>query len=247
MAKQFLLSPAVEEFLGARSTTLTMHNAVDGDVGQRLHESFGKPTIPSVLVDGDPVPIFHPVQLRSLLGMPAEDGDGPEPWLPLAWDIASILDDWLRLLPVFTWEQLLAPTLSRGRNTRNLTVNVWRPIELLPVAYERHFFGWYTGEADLQVEAYLHTVEQVADYAQRGSWAWQSWLMELTELPEVDDPWLSSTRGDTAFSHLLRAQRFHAAFHHRQITDFLTTQGVAFDRQLDVTALPGIGLPDEIY
>lgn len=223
-----------------------MHNAIDGDVGQRLHESVGKPTIPSVLVDGDPLPIIHPVQLRSILGMPADDA-GPEPWLPMAWDIAAILDDWLRLLPRFSWDLLLAPTLSRGRNARNLTVNVWRPIALLPIAYERHFFGWYTGEADLQVEAYLHSTEEVVQYAQEGSFAWQAWLMELSELPEVDDPFLSSTRGDTSFSELLRLQRFHAAFHHRQITDFLQTNGVVFDRQLDVGAIAGIGLPEELY
>lgn len=199
-----------------------------------------------MLADGDPLPIFHPVQLRAILGMPAEDG-GPEPWLPMAWDIAAVLDDWLRLLPVFTWEQLLAPTLSRGRNTRNLTVNVWRPIALLPTAHERHFFGWFTGEADLQVESYLRSPEEVLDHAQRGSWAWQSWLMEVSELPEVEDPHISSTRGDTSFSDLVRAQRFHAAFHHRQIIDFLTTAGAQFDRRLDVTAMAGIGLPDELY
>jgi hypothetical protein len=199
-----------------------------------------------MLVNGEAMPIIHPVQIRSILGMPADEA-GPEPWLPMAWDIAAILDDWLRLLPLFSWEQLLAPTLSRGRNTRNLTVNVWRPIGLLPEAYDRHFFGWYTGEADLQVESYLHTPEEVVEYAQRGSSAWQGWLMEMTELPEVQDPFITSTRGDTTFSELLRLQRFHAAFHHRQITDFLETQGVAFDRRLDVGALPGIGLPDDLY
>lgn len=193
------------------------------------------------------MPIIHPVQLRGILGMPVDESAGPEPWLPMAWDIAGILDDWLRLLPLLTWEQLLAPTLSRGRNTRNLTVNVWRPIALLPKAYERKFFGWFTGEADLQVEAYLHTVEEVVEWAQAGSFAWQGWLMELTELPEVEDPFIVSTRGDTDFSELLRLQRFHAAFHHRQITDFLQTNRIAFDRQLDVAALPGIGLPDELY
>ena len=192
------------------------------------------------------MPIIHPVQIRSILGMPADEA-GPEPWLPMAWDIAAIMDDWVRLLPSFSWELMLAPTLSRGRNTRNLTVNVCRPIDLLPDAYRRHFFGWYTGEADLQVEAYLHTVEEVTAYAQRSSFAWQAWLMEQSELPEVDDPFLTSTRGDTSFGELLRLQRFHIAFHHRQITDFLTTSGVAFDRLMDVNALAGIGLPDELY
>lgn len=200
-----------------------------------------------MLVDGDPMPIIHPVQIRSILGMPVDGADGPEPWLPMAWDIAAILDDWVRLLPHYSWDQLLAPTLSRGRNSRNLTVNVCRPIELLPIAYQEHFFGWYTGEADLQVEAYLRTTEELAQFAQGISVTWQGFLMELSELPEVADPFLTSTRGDTSFSELLRLQRFHAAFHHRQITDFLQTEGVAFDRLLDVNALAGIGLPEDLY
>lgn len=192
------------------------------------------------------MPIIHPVQIRGILGMPPDES-GPEPWLPMAWDIAAVLDDWLRLLQVYDMDLLLAPTMSRGRNTRNLTVNVWRPIGLLPTAYERHFFGWFTGDADLQVEVYLQSVDEVVAFAQRGSHAWQAWLMELTEQGEVDDPFIASTRGDTAYSELMRLQRFHAAFHHRQIVDFLRSAGVDFTPRLDVGALAGIGLPDELY
>ena len=222
-------------------------NAIDGEAGQKRHESVGKPIIPSILVDGDPVPIIHPVQLRGILGMPAESGSAAEPWLPMAWDIAAILDDWVRLVGHYDWEQMLKPTLSRGRDTRNLTVNVARPIELLPAAYREGFFAWYTGEADLQVEAYLHTPEQVRSYMERVSHGWQAFLLEVSELPEVDDPAITSNRGDTAFSELLRLQRFHAAFHHRQICDFLDTEGIAVPRLLDVNAFTGIGLPEELY
>ncbi|RZU34152.1 hypothetical protein [Blastococcus saxobsidens] len=222
-------------------------NAIDGGAGQQRHEAVGKPIIPSVLVDGDPVPIIHPVQLRGILGMPDESGSAAEPWLPMAWDIAAVLDDWVRLVGHYEWDQLLEPTLSRGRDSRNLTVNVCRPIDLLPAAYREHFFAWYTGEADLQVEAYLHTTEQVRTYVERASRTWQAFLLEVSELPEVDDPFVVSNRGDTAFSELVRLQRFHAAFHHRQICDFLDNAGVPVARLLDVTAFTGIGLPEELY
>jgi hypothetical protein len=206
----------------------------------------GKPTVPSMLLDGRPVPVIHPVQVAGIIGM-ADPSGGPEPWLPLAWDVAAILDDWVRLLPSYSEEALLAPTLSRGRNSRNLTVNVCRPIALLPTAFREGFFAWYTGEADLQVEAYLRSVEEVTAYARAASDAWQGWLLEVSEEEGLPDPFVTSTRGDTSFSDLVRSQRFHAAFHHRQITDFLVTEGVAVERQLDVAAMGGIGLPEALY
>jgi hypothetical protein len=226
---------------------LVLADAIDGGVGQERHESAGKPLIPSVLVDGVPMPVIHPTQLRSILGMAGEATDEAEPWLPMGWDIAAILDDWVRLIEHCSWEQLLAPTLSRGRTPRNLTVNVCRPIEMLPRVYREHFFAWYTGEADLQVEAWLRSREAVVEYARAASVAWQSFLLELSELSAVDDPSLTTTRGDSTFSDLLRAQRFHAAFHHRQVVHFLQNEEIAVPQLLDVTAFAGIGLPASLY
>ena len=57
---------------------------------------------------------------------------------------------------------LVAPTPSRGRSVRNLTVNTFRPFELLVEARRSHTFRWYTGDADAERERPLVDHEKLA-------------------------------------------------------------------------------------
>jgi hypothetical protein len=219
-------------------------NAVDGREGQRRYVEAGSPIIPSLLVGGRTFPIMHPSQIASLLDLP-----GSEPGVDsvrLGWDTVSILDNWVELLPQVSWESLVAPTPSRGRSVRNLTVNTFRPFELLMEAWRSHTFRWYTGEADTERERPLVDREKLAGFARGTLRRWEDFLMETGE--ELgEDPKIESSRGKVSYSVILRSQKWHAAFHHRQIVTFLRSEGVGLEGALDVEAFEDLDLPREIY
>ena len=200
--------------------------------------------IPSLLVGGRTFPIMHPSQIASLLDLP-----GTEPGVDsvrLGWDAVSILDSWVELLPQASWASLMAPTPSRGRSVRNLTVNTFRPFELLMEAWRTHTFRWYTGEADAERERPLVDREKLIGFAQGIMRRWEDFLMESGE--ELGkDPEIESNRGTVPYSVILRSQRWHAAFHHRQIVAFLRSEGVGLEGALDVEAFEDLELPREVY
>jgi hypothetical protein len=76
------------------------------------------------------MPVLHVSQLADVLGLPWR---APLPPDVLAADTVTLLAAWASgIAPL---EALLAPTPSRGRSLRNLTVNVHHPFELLPRAW----------------------------------------------------------------------------------------------------------------
>jgi hypothetical protein len=219
-------------------------NAIDGGEGQRRYVEAGSPMIPSLLVGGRTFPILHPSQIASLLDLP-ETEPGVDS-VRLGWDAVSILDNWVELLPEASWASLVAPTPSRGRSVRNLTVNTFRPFELLVEARRSHTFRWYTGEADAERERPLVDYEKLAGFARRILYRWEDFMMESGE--ELgEDPEVASNRGMVPYSVILRSQRWHAAFHHRQIVAFLRSEGVELEGALDVEAFEDLELPREVY
>lgn len=219
-------------------------NAVDGGEGQRRYVEAGSPIIPSLLAGGRTFPIMHPSQIASLLDLPRSETGVDS--VRLGWDIVSILDNWAELVPQAPWELLVASTPSRGRSVRNLTVNTFRPFELLAEAWRSHTFQWYTGEADAERERPLTDHDKLARFAWEIMRRWEDFLMETgDELGE--DPEIESNRGKAPYSVILRSQKWHAAFHHRQIVAFLRSEGVGLEGALDVEAFEDLDLPREVY
>ena len=219
-------------------------NAIDGGEGQRRYVEAGSPIIPSLVVGGRTFPIMHPSQIASLLDLPGTESGVDS--VRLGWDAVSILDNWVELLPQASWESLVAPTPSRGRSVRNLTVNTFRPFELLVKAWRSHTFRWYTGAADAERERPLVDHEKLAGFARGIMRRWEDFLMETGE--ELgEDPEIESNRGMVPYSVIVRSQKWHAAFHHRQIVAFLRSEGVGLEGALDVEAFEDLELPREIY
>ena len=219
-------------------------NAIDGGEGQRRYVEAGSPIIPSLLVGGRTFPIMHPSQIASLLALPGSESSVDS--VRLGWDAVSILDNWVELLPQAPWGSLVAPTPSRGRSVRNLTVNTFRPFELLVEAWHSHTFRWYTGDADAERERPLVDRGKLAGFARGIMRRWEDFLMEIGE--ELgEDPEIESNRGMVPYSVILRSQRWHAAFHHRQIVAFFRSEGVGLEGALDVEAFEDLELPREIY
>ena len=104
-------------------------------------------------------PILHVSQVASILGLPAP---AELEAVRLGWEIAGILDGWIRELRGLAWAQLTAPTQSRGRSLRNLTVNVFHPVDLLPEAWTSGGFDWDPDEDPVREAALVSTDELIA-------------------------------------------------------------------------------------
>ena len=213
--------------------------------GRARWEAVGKPTIPSLEVDGVVSGIMHPSQVASMLGL---DGGAAFEGPRLAWDISAILDAWVEHLRLLDWETICAPTPSRERSLRHLTCNAFHPIGLLPVALETGAFPWRP-EDDPEREAVLHSADDVIEYASAIAQEWQGWLLGADEVLEraAATKVQHEERGDLDGATLLAAQRWHMAFHYRQLKVFLSGRGIVIPGSFTLDALADLELPEEVF
>ena len=203
----------------------------------------GRPIVPCLLVGGVASPILHVSQLAAMLGL---ESPANLEVTRLAWDAAAVLDAWLKLIRQLDQETLTAPTPSRGRSLRNLTVNVFHPFELLPTAFETGRFDW-DPTLDEDREASLQDAAAVVAYASDRHLAWQDWLRESESDLLAQDPDIASPRGCVTFANLLDSQRWHAAFHYRQLLAVLDGRGYDLTAARSLGSLDGLRLPAEIF
>jgi hypothetical protein len=203
----------------------------------------GRPIVPCLLVGGVASPILHVSQLAAMLGLEAP---AHLEVTRLAWDATAVLDAWLKLIRPLDQETLTTPTPSRGRSLRNLTVNVFHPFELLPTAFETGRFDWDPA-FDEDREAALQDTAAVVAYASDRHLAWQDWLRENETDLLAHNPDITSPRGRMTYADLLDSQRWHAAFHYRQLLAFLDKRGYDLTGARSLASLEGLTLPAEIF
>jgi len=193
--------------------------------------------LPSLLIDGATVPVLHVSQIAEALGLPASPSGHP---LQVGEEAAAILDAWFSHMPELGWDELIAATPSRGRSLRNLTVNVFHPFELLPRTWQTGEFDWWP-EDDEAREHRLVTRDDVLSFAAERAAGWRSFLDAHGAELGYRNPPVSTPRGAITFSALLASQRWHAAYHYRQLVDI-----VRVPRPLDLTPF-ALALPDQVY
>jgi hypothetical protein len=203
----------------------------------------GSPAVPCLLVDGVASPVLHVSQLASMLGVASPRQ--PEA-TRLARDAAEVLEAWVGLIARLDFETLIAPTPSRGRSLRNLTVNVFHPFELLPAAFQSGRFDW-NPELDNAREAPLGDAATVVDYAGARHRAWRDWVLGHEADLAEQDPQVSSPRGQVDYSTLLDFQRRHAAFHYRQLLAVLVARGLDTTGALPLASLGDLDLPSAVF
>jgi hypothetical protein len=189
------------------------------------------------VVGGRTLPILHVSQLAEALGLPPPPAGSPE---RDGADAAAILVAWLGHLRRAPWPALLEPTPARGRSLRNLTVNVFHPFELLPAAWTSGELEWRPEDDDSR-EAALVTQNDVIAFAESTAASWRSFL-DGHDL-SGRDPLVATPRGQVPFSTLVAFQRWHAAYHYRQLVDVLGGP----DGALDLFALDDLALPSDVF
>ena len=199
--------------------------------------------MPSLIVGDRVTPVMHRTQIATALGLAVPKTEETQ---RLAWDIAPVLDAWIAHLRQVEWDLLVRPTPSRGRTLRNLTVNVFDPIGLLPDAFLAGRFEWYP-EEDHRRERELRSTADVVEFAGDAADAWMVFLGDHGEELDERNPPVASSRGDVTFGALLEYQRWHAAFHYRQLVEFLRAEGVVLPAVFNVEGLTDLELPASVF
>ena len=187
--------------------------------------------------------MLHVSQLSTWLGLPAPQSEAST---RAGWDILGLLRAWVDHLRAVDDALLREPTPSRERTIKELTVNTFHPLELLPEAWTSGEFDWHPEQDPVRMEA-LRDADAVREYAQRISDGWNLFLLDAGAELDKRDPQVRSPRGTLAYSTLLTSQRWHVAFHYRQVTVFLAARGVELATALAPEALEPFGLPREVY
>lgn len=175
--------------------------------------------------------MLHVSQVAEALGLPWSSSLRSS---ELASDTLTLLAAWGRGIAALDLEALLAPTPSRGRSLRNLTVNVHHPFELLPEAWRSSVFPW-DPDLDGEREERLADAEAVRDYAAALREAWGAFVGSVGAGLDAADPEVATPRGTARFSVVLDTQRWHVAFHLRQLEH---VTGLALLPELDELVLP---------
>lgn len=203
----------------------------------------GRPIVPSLVVDGRVVPILHVSQIANVLGLPAPaHGDASR----LAVDTVDLLRAWIELVRGLSLQELCAPTPARGRSLRNLTVNVVHPFELLPETWATGVFPWRPEEDELR-ERELRSAKQVVSCAERTYERWSGFVSELGAEFDRRSRRVSSPRGEIGWPELLDQQRWHLAFHYRQLVAVLDDRGLVHPPPLPLDLLEGLEFPAEVF
>jgi hypothetical protein len=233
---------AAKEFLTVNEIPFESVNPVEADGAVRW-EALGSPRIPSIVHGGRTTAIYHVSQVATLLGLASSEGREA---LRLAWDLTAVLEAWSDQLAAIGWDLMASATPSRGRTVRNLTVNVHEPVHEMTVAWESGRFTWDTDQ-DERLAGELADPDQVRSYAQSRTAGWIAFLIDLDEELGRRDPQVQAGEETLAFSALLDAQRFHAAFHYRQLRTFVAEQGAAPEGSFDLGGLEGLRLPHAVF
>lgn len=212
--------------------------------GLERWRSAGSPPVPSIEIDGVATPILHASQLAALLGIPAP------PSLEstrLGYDVLLVVESWAANLRALPWELIVAPTPSRDRNVRNLTMNAIYPISLLPETWVTGVLDWGVVDLDEERGAAFTATEQLADYALAVHGQWAEFMLETEEALALSNPEVETPRGRLRYSELLAAHRWHLSFHHRQIVEYLALEGVEPAHPFRVEQLAGMTLPPAVF
>ena len=215
----------------------------DGGDGARRWEEAGRPIVPSLLLEGSARPVLHVSQLSTWLGLPEPPSQAST---RAGWDILGPLRAWVDHLDALGDTVLLEPTPSRERTIKELTVNAFHPLDLLPGAWTSGEFDWHPEDDASRIES-LANAEAVRAYAHRICDGWNLFLLDAGAALDERDPQVRSPRGTLAYSTLLTSQRWHVAFHYRQVTVFLASRGVELPNAITPDALGRFELPQDVY
>jgi hypothetical protein len=213
------------------------------DDGRARWLEAGSPPLPAISVDGNARTISTLAELADAIGIAAPSS------LPLARELEDtvlLVDAWAALVRSLDPGLLRAATPSRDRTSAELAVNVLNPFDLMPSAWETGDMPWYPEHDGERAAALSHA--ELAAWSSDVALRWSGFVGGSTETLAQPGREIDSPRGALEWGPLISAQRWHAAFHYRQVLAFLELEAV--ERPPGVPPadeLADVALPEEIF
>lgn len=206
-------------------------------------DALGLEVLP-VVVQGDRhLVVGHVEQLRAWLGLPPETH---AEYADLVAASEKVLTAFERLLAQLPDERITDPTPNRGRDMRDMTVNVFSLMDGLITAMDTGHFSYRAHkEADAQSGRFRSAGELIA-YAREIR---ERWFARALRLSSEDAERLVTTdrKGDLTQYLILDAGARHAAGHLRQAYEFLRQIGIEPANELTAEAITPIEIQTSLY
>ena len=218
-----------------------MHN---NPAAQAELDALGLEVLPVVILpDGRSLVVGHVAQLREFLGMPPEEA---KPWHELVDAAERVLMAFEILLTQLPDDKITLPTPNRGRDMRNMTVNIFSLMEELIVTIDTGHFSYQAHkDHDAKSVNFTKTAELIA-YAKDARERWAKRAREVA--PDEVDAFVSTDRkGDLTQYLVLDAGARHAAGHLLQAYQFLRQLGMEPHEPMTREEMKPIQVQESLY
>lgn len=207
-------------------------------------EALGLEVLPVVVLGDRHLVVGHVEQLREWLGLPP---DGPRPeYAELVAACDRVLVAFERLLAQLPDARLADPTPNRGRDMRDMTVNVFSLMDELVNAIGTGRFSYQAHKEADTGSGRFRSVAELRAYARAVRERWRARASRVR--PEDAGALVVTDRkGDMTQYQVLDAGARHAAGHLRQAYAFLRQIGIEPDAELTVEQMAPIAIQTSLY
>ncbi len=218
-----------------------MHN---DPAAQAELDALGLEVLPVVILpDGRSLVVGHVAQLREFLGMPPEEG---AKWHDLVDAAERALMAFELLLEQLPDDKITLPTPNRGRDMRNMTVNIFSLMQELIVCMDTGHFSYAAHKEHDKIAVNFTKTSELIAYARDLRARWAKRAREMA--PDDTFGFVSTDRkGDLTQYLVLDAGARHAAGHLMQAYQFMRDQGIEPAEPLTREDLKPIQVQESLY
>ena len=206
-------------------------------------DALGLEVLPVVIQGDRHLVVGHVAQLREWLGMPPEDGAS---WHDLVDAAERVLMAFELLLEGLPDDKITLPTPNRGRDMRNMTVNIFSLMQELIVCMDTGHFSYAAHKEHDKIAVDFTKTSELIAYAQDLRRRWAKRAREVK--PEEMDGFVSTDRkGDLTQYLVLDAGARHAAGHLLQAYQFMKDIGLPVKEALSREEMKPIQVQESLY
>lgn len=207
-------------------------------------DALGLEVLPVVIQGDRHLVVAHVDQLREWLGLPPEDRRAD--WGDLVDAAERVLRAFERVLTQLPDDRISDPTPNRGRDMRNMTVNVFGLMEELINTMDKGHFSYQAHKDHDATYAGYGSVRELQTYAAA---ARERWVARARRVAPGDVNGFVTTdrKGDITQYLALDAGARHAAGHLRQAYQFLRQIGVEPEGEMTAEEMAPIQVQTSLY
>ncbi len=206
-------------------------------------DALGLEVLPVVIQGDRHLVVGHVAQLREWLGMPPEDGAS---WHDLVDAAERVLMAFELLLEGLPDDKITLPTPNRGRDMRNMTVNIFSLMQELIVCMDTGHFSYAAHKEHDKIAVDFTKTSELIAYAKDLRQRWAARAREVK--PEEMDGFVSTDRkGDLTQYLVLDAGARHAAGHLLQAYQFMKDIGLPVKEALSREEMKPIQVQESLY